>query len=324
MNSPVSVCLVTPAPIDSLKGNSVSARRIAHLLRTAGYSVDLQHGYDGAPASVMIALHARRSAEAIAHYRERYPHGHLIVLLTGTDIYDDLPQHDPTAYRSLNLADTLVVAQAASLHDLPSRYHEKTRVISKSVTLPEDWSLTPPPDHFLTLIVGHLRAVKAPLLAATATHLLPTHSRLQLRQLGEALEPEYATLACEEMRTNPRYHWTGPVSFSAMWDELRHAHLALNTSHMEGGANSIAEAIAAGIPVLATDIPGNRGLLGPDYAGYFPVDDAPALAHLLSRAETDPTFYQHLRQDIIKLQPALAPAREQQVWVECILERYDS
>jgi glycosyltransferase involved in cell wall biosynthesis len=40
-------------------------------------------------------------------------------------------------------------------------------------------------------------------------------------------------------------------------------------SHMEGGANVIIEAVCAGVPVLASDIGGNRGMLGDDYAGYF-------------------------------------------------------
>jgi hypothetical protein len=33
-------------------------------------------------------------------------------------------------------------------------------------------------------------------------------------------------------------------------------------SHMEGGANVIIEAVTSGVPVLASDIVGNRGMLG--------------------------------------------------------------
>jgi hypothetical protein len=54
-------------------------------------------------------------------------------------------------------------------------------------------------------------------------------------------------------------------------------------SHMEGGANVIIEAVCAGVPVLASDIGGNRGMLGDDYAGYFPPGDAAALAQLIDR-----------------------------------------
>ncbi len=50
----------------------------------------------------------------------------------------------------------------------------------------------------------------------------------------------------------------------------------------------------AGTPVLASHIPGNVGMLGEDYAGYFPLGDEVALATLMLRAEQDPAFHRHL------------------------------
>ena len=46
----------------------------------------------------------------------------------------------------------------------------------------------------------------------------------------------------------------------------------------------IIEAVTSGVPVLASDISGNRGMLGDDYAGYFPAGDAAALARLIDRS----------------------------------------
>ena len=43
------------------------------------------------------------------------------------------------------------------------------------------------------------------------------------------------------------------------------------------------EAVASGTPVLASRIDGNVGMLGADYAGYFPWGDADALAALILR-----------------------------------------
>jgi glycosyltransferase involved in cell wall biosynthesis len=43
------------------------------------------------------------------------------------------------------------------------------------------------------------------------------------------------------------------------------------------------EAVAGGTPVLASRIDGNVGMLGADYAGYFPWGDALALAAWLLR-----------------------------------------
>ena len=45
-------------------------------------------------------------------------------------------------------------------------------------------------------------------------------------------------------------------------------------SAYEGQSNAVMEAMNAGIPVIATDIPGNRDLVVPDETGFlFPVGD---------------------------------------------------
>ena len=50
-------------------------------------------------------------------------------------------------------------------------------------------------------------------------------------------------------------------------------------SEYEGQSNAIMEAMAVGIPVVATDIPGNRDLVVPDVTGYLvPVGDRAAFA----------------------------------------------
>jgi glycosyltransferase involved in cell wall biosynthesis len=79
---------------------------------------------------------------------------------------------------------------------------------------------------------------------------------------------------------------------------------------MEGGAHVVSEAIALGIPVLASDIAGNRGLLGDDYPGFFPVKDERALAKLLMRAESDPAYLLALTHAVRKRQALIAPERE--------------
>jgi glycosyltransferase involved in cell wall biosynthesis len=84
------------------------------------------------------------------------------------------------------------------------------------------------------------------------------------------------------------------------------------SSRMEGGAHVVSEAIALGIPVIASDIPGNRGLLGEDYPGYYPVADENALAALLYRAEKLSPFYASLQKCIILRRELINPANEKQ------------
>jgi glycosyltransferase involved in cell wall biosynthesis len=81
---------------------------------------------------------------------------------------------------------------------------------------------------------------------------------------------------------------------------------------MEGGAHVVSEAIALGIPVIASDIPGNRGLLGDDYLGYYPAGDELELAALLYHAETMPDFYSALKKQIDTRKDLVSPDREMQ------------
>jgi glycosyltransferase involved in cell wall biosynthesis len=79
---------------------------------------------------------------------------------------------------------------------------------------------------------------------------------------------------------------------------------------MEGGANVIIEAVTSGVPVLASDISGNRGMLGEDYAGYFAPGDAAALARLIDRVAVDPAYRARLLRQCAARRRLFAPGRE--------------
>ena len=65
---------------------------------------------------------------------------------------------------------------------------------------------------------------------------------------------------------------------------LPHLAALWSTSSFEGQSNTIMEAMAAGVPVVATDIPGTRDLVEHDRTGYlFPVGDRAALARYTQR-----------------------------------------
>jgi glycosyltransferase involved in cell wall biosynthesis len=91
---------------------------------------------------------------------------------------------------------------------------------------------------------------------------------------------------------------------------LAASHVLVVSSRMEGGANVVSEALRIGVPVLASRIPGNVGLLSAGYPGYFPPGDEAALARLLARAQADRRFYRSLRQWIRRLRPLAAPRNE--------------
>ena len=169
-------------------------------------------------------------------------------------------------------------------------------------------------------VLGHLRPVKDPLRTALAARLVPATSRLRVLHVGKALSDDMAVEARTEMAENPRYHWLGELP---RWKALRvlaRSHVLVLSSHMEGGANVLSEALAFGVPILASHIAGSIGLLGEDYPGYFPLAETAALARLLEQAERDPDFYQALSAWCARLAPLVHPAREFQAWASLLHE----
>jgi glycosyltransferase involved in cell wall biosynthesis len=79
---------------------------------------------------------------------------------------------------------------------------------------------------------------------------------------------------------------------------------------MEGGANVLIEAVTSGVPVLGSDIPGNRGMLGADYPGWFPVGGAARLAELIAAAVRDPEYYAMLSRRCAERVSLFSPAHE--------------
>jgi hypothetical protein len=64
------------------------------------------------------------------------------------------------------------------------------------------------------------------------------------------------------------------------------------------------------VPVLASRIDGNVGLLGIGYDGYFPVGDAAALAALMRQFRADDAFAEQLRAQCALREPMFVPAVE--------------
>ncbi len=256
-----------------------------------GYRVIVQTGWNGQPADALIALHARRSAASIASFREAHPDAPLVVVLTGTDLYRDLPD-SAEARRSLDLADGIVVLQDDAPRLLTPRWRKKTRVIFQSARTLE--SREKPSSRLDCVVVGHLRGEKSPQTIWDAMRLLPKGLRIRIRHIGAALEPVLGDRAEACQRADDRYRYLGPLPHARTRAAIRTAHLLIHPSIMEGGANVIVEAITAGTAVVASRMSGNVGMLGRDYPGYFKVGDARGLARRLEQAATDACYLQDL------------------------------
>lgn len=271
--------LVTPGTREANNGNWRTARRWAGFLAGVARPI-VQTAWDGRPADVMIALHAKRSAGSVERFRAAHPDRRLVVVLSGTDLYRDLPR-SAEARRSLELADRIVALQSDALTHVPAPLRPKCVVIHQSARPLA--AVTKARGRLDCAVVGHLRPEKDPETIWRALAFLSPSLPIRIRHVGAALEPALEKRAREAMARDPRYRWLGPLPHGLARGVIRRAHVLVHPSIMEGGANVIVEAILSGTPVVASRMSGNVGMLGESYPGYFPVGDAKALADCLAR-----------------------------------------
>jgi len=299
------IAIVTPARAGSRTGNRHTAARWARMLRAAGHRVAVLTQWRGERCDLLVALHATRSFASVERYRAAQPAAPLAVVLTGTDLYRDLPA-SAEARRSLELGDRLIVLQDEALRRLAPRLRRKTTVVYQSA----DPAVRHAPGQrgFRVAVLGHLREEKDPFRAADALAYLSAD--VEVLQLGAALSPAMAREARRRMTREPRYRWLGSVPHARALSLLARSHVLVVSSRMEGGANVIAEAARIGTPVLASRVPGNVGMLGRNYPGYFALGDERALARLVLRMHSDAGYALHLRRALRARRKLFAPAAE--------------
>jgi putative glycosyltransferase (TIGR04348 family) len=307
------IVLITPRGPTSRTGNRVAATRWARILKRLGHRVRVASDYDGRPADLMVAVHAWRSAASIARFKAAYPTRPVVLQLSGTDIYEYIDSDPAPTLRAMEQADRLVALNDLAWRVVPRRLRPRLSVIHQSAT-PLPGPRRPSTRAVVVSVVGHLRDVKDPLRAAEAARLLPADSRLRVEQVGRAYTPEWAARARAEMKINPRYVWRDDVPAAAVRRLLARSHAMVFSSLSEGGANVISEAAVAGVPILASRMDGNVGLLGADYPGYFPVGDTRALSRLLLRLEHEPRFVARLGKALTRRAKLFLPAREVAAW----------
>jgi len=303
----MKLSLITHAGARSRSGNLHTAMRWAALLRSLGHTVRVSRIWDGRPVDAMIALHARRSHPSIAAFRKRHPEAPLVVVLTGTDLYRDI-RTDRDAQVSLALADRLVVLQEMGKTELAQQFRGKTRVIYQSA---EARAPSRRRSHRLRIaVLGHLREEKDPFRAALALAHLKDLPDLEIVHLGKALSRDMEREARRLMRIDARYRWLGNVPHSSALGWLAGSRLLVLSSRMEGGANVICEAAAAGVPIVASRVSGNVGMLGRDYPGYYRLGDERSLARQIRRAALDPRYYARLKRLTAARRALFRPAAE--------------
>ncbi len=305
--------IVSPTAATRRTGNVQTAQRYAAFLRSAGHRVRMLPLWSGEPLDMLIALHARKSATSVRAFARAYPERPIIAVLTGTDIYRDLAR-SKRAQRVLELATRIVTLQPDALSRIPPRLRAKVTPIVQSAT--------PPPRRRAVAgvgrraqfcVLGHLRVEKDPLRAAYALREFAHDAPIRVVQAGAALDERYLRAAYRIAVRDPRYRYLGELSHARAVRVLASSTALVLSSRMEGGANVLSEAIAAGVPVIASRISGNRGILGASYPGYYAVGDTRACARLMARCIEDGAFLRRLCAHVRRLKPLVAPARERRL-----------
>jgi putative glycosyltransferase (TIGR04348 family) len=303
----MKIAITVPPSAVARSGNRHTAARWRAFLRSLGHRVRVVTEWDGGADDLLLALHAYKSYPSIAEFRRQRPEAPLVLALTGTDLYRDIREH-AEAKRALAMATRLIVLQEAGLDELSPALGRKAMVVHQS----SDVRLRRKPVRscFRVAVIGHLRAEKDPFRAARALERLDAAARIEVVQIGGALDSATRDEAQQWSARESRYRWLGSVSHAAAMRWLASSHVLVVSSVMEGGANVICEAARIGVPVLASRIPGNIGMLGRDYPGYFPLFDDKALARLIERCRTDGAFYGKLKRATLHRRALFAPAAE--------------
>lgn len=312
----VDVLIHSPYPRQRSQGNAVSVRRMAAMLASGGLAVAV-HERGDAPvrAKCLIALNARKSAAEIFDFHRRQPECPVVALLTGTDVnHPDMLDAGSATRGALGLCDAIVSLHDGFSHRIPESLLEKTTVIHPSVVLPPG-ACHRPEEPWSVVVAGNFRAEKNPALMLEAVRRM-SDTGVHFHAFG--LGGDYQAELEQTAAAYPRFHFHGVREHGEVLEKMQTSRVLLNTSTEEGGANAICEAIAIGLPVIATRIAGNTGMLGSGYEGLFPSENAGALVEILRRAEADPHCYRTLKSQVAARSPLFNHEREADQWLDLI------
>ena len=138
------------------------------------------------------------------------------------------------------------------------------------------------PDRPLLLWVGRLDPIKGLDVLVRATALVCRTQPVQLAIVGDGpyREELLAGIAANDLADSVRL--LGMREDVPSW--LQSADVFVFPSRTEGLPNALLEAMAVGLPVVTTDVPGCRDLIQDGQTGLLvPVDDAAALAAAMLR-----------------------------------------
>jgi glycosyltransferase involved in cell wall biosynthesis len=159
-----------------------------------------------------------------------------------------------------------------------------------------DWDTASRPaktsGELLVTTVGNIRRVKGhDIFIKAAASIVPLFPKVSFSVAGDVLEPDYfAELQALvlDLNLSDRFHFVGGIT--NLREHLSVADIFVLPSRSEGFSNAIVQAMAAALPVVATDVGGNAEAVKDGVSGLLvPSDDPAALSAAITRLLSDPS-----------------------------------
>lgn len=271
----------------------VGSRRTALELQT-------RHKFD---ASIAFFTIPSGPASYRLFRRQKVPY---LISLRGGDVPGHVPGHRAMHFltrpfrRALLNSAKAVVANSASLaatsraadlcpvHVIPNGvdcgvYHPRLIEVKRRM----------PQDPLRLLYVGRIHPEKNLGILIKQLAALPSSrkSSVELTVIGDGVERADLKLLSEKIGIASNIRWLGWQPKEELPKFYRTADVLVNPSYYEGMPNVVLEAMATGVPVVASDVPGNRSVVVPNVTGVlFPLDDPNTLGDLICRLMDQPAW----------------------------------
>lgn len=325
MNDALRVIILTPTAFPNLTGNAISAERWRRSLVQKGIVVNVIETQNLNPRGLVDVLDRFRPHVVHAHHisragalmldplvAEKYGHLPFVVSPGGTDINLHVMKGAGMKIvgKTCRMARYIIAQSpeiARQVQELLPDLQERIASVPKSFLWfgKDDFDLRAvagcrEEDVFFFMPAG-IRPVKGNLECLCAMKKARKASpKIRVVFAGPALDAGYAARFEKEIKGLDSFaKWIFQIPPQAMHAAYEGADVVLNHSTSEGLSNSLLEAMAAGRPVLASDIPGNRWLvddkngIGPCGCLFNFSDETDFVRNVL-RLARDPAFREFL------------------------------
>ncbi|MFM7068550.1 MAG: glycosyltransferase family 4 protein [Actinomycetes bacterium] len=200
------------------------------------------------------------------------------------------------AFRVLDrlAAADILIAAAGEPNLRPLMPHISLPVIANSVVVDDIVPTTADHDVPVVLFIGELLERKGVIELLDAVDLLEQRGAapFELRIIGDnraGLDPAKDQVVEEIRRRGRGDTMTGPLSREEVYENLSQADLYVFPTYTEGQPFTVIESLAAGVPIVATQIQAITNMItDPEHGRLVPVQDAVALADAMGELLASP------------------------------------